>query len=185
MPETQTEMSGNVRPFRLSARRAKAAQLVAEGALTEAQIAAQLGIHDRQLRRWKKHPVFAELVADIAEKLAAEIRGKGLVELSNRVDALNTRWSRLHSVIDQRAKDKTMTAPGADTGLLVRTYKQFGTAKRPKVVEEYEVDTGLLKALLDHEKQAAQELGQWSDKARVEQGPTDVKIVWSDRDAHP
>jgi hypothetical protein len=53
------------------------------------------------------------------------------------------------------------------------------------VVEEYEVDTGLLKELREHEKQAAQELGQWSDKARAEQGPIDVKVVWSDRDAHP
>jgi transposase-like protein len=180
MPETQTEMSGNVRPFRLSARRAKAAQLVAEGALTEAQIAAQLGIHDRQLRRWKKHPVFAELVADIAEKLAAEIRGKGLVELRNRVNALNQRWNRLHRIIDDRAKDKTMRAPGASTGLLTRTYKQIGSGESAEKVEEYQVDTGLLKELREHEKQAAQELGQWSDKAKVEQGPIDVKVVWSD-----
>jgi hypothetical protein len=62
---------------------------------------------------------------------------------------------------------------------------QLGSAEYPNVVEEYEVDTGLLKELREHEKQAAQELGQWSDKARVEQGPIDVKVVWSDRDAHP
>jgi hypothetical protein len=53
------------------------------------------------------------------------------------------------------------------------------------VVEEYEVDTGLLKALLDHEKQAAQELGQWSEKSKVEQGPMQVRIVWSDQEAQP
>jgi hypothetical protein len=185
VPETQTEISGNVRPFRLSARRAQVAQLVAEGALTEVQIAAKLGIHDRQLRRWKKHPAFSELVSEIAEKLAAEIRGKGLVELSNRVDALNARWRRLHWVIDQRAKDKTMTAPGSDTGLLTRTWKQIGSGASAVTVEEYEVDTGLLKALLDHEKQAAQELGQWSEKGRVEQGPIEVQVVWSQHDAHP
>jgi hypothetical protein len=124
-------------------------------------------------------------VAAIAAKLAAEIRGKGLVELSNRVDALNQRWNRLHRVIDDRAKDPTMTAPGAETGLLVRTHKQLGSAEYPNIVEEYEVDTGLLKALLDHEKQAAQELGQWSEKARVGQGPIEVQVVWSQQDAHP
>jgi hypothetical protein len=53
------------------------------------------------------------------------------------------------------------------------------------VVDEYAVDGVLLKELREHEKQAAQELGQWSDKAKVEQGPIDVKVVWSDQDAHP
>jgi hypothetical protein len=52
-------------------------------------------------------------------------------------------------------------------------------------VEEYQVDTGLLKELREHEKQAAQELGQWSEKARVEQGPIEVQVVWSQEDAHP
>jgi hypothetical protein len=52
-------------------------------------------------------------------------------------------------------------------------------------VEEYQVDTRLLKELREHKKQAAQELGQWSEKARVEQGPMEVKVVWSQQDAHP
>jgi hypothetical protein len=74
----------------------------------------------RQLAKWKRQPAFVELVNDIAEKMAAEIRGKGLVELSNRVDALNARWNRMHAVIDARAADETMTAPGHATGLLTR-----------------------------------------------------------------
>jgi hypothetical protein len=47
----------------------------------------------------------SDLVTEIAEGLAAEIRGKGLVELSNRVDALNARWERMQSVIDQQARE--------------------------------------------------------------------------------
>jgi hypothetical protein len=117
--------------------------------------------------------------------MAAEIRGKGLVELSNRVDALNARWNRMHAVIDKRAADDSMTGPGADTGLLVRSYKTLGSGDSAVTVEEYQVDTGLLKELREHEKQAAQELGQWSEKARVEQGPMQVQVVWSDQDAHP
>jgi hypothetical protein len=70
-------------------------------------------------------------------------------------------------------------------GLLVRTHKQLGSAEYPNIVEEYEVDTGLLKELREHEKQAAQELGQWSEKSNVEQGPIEVQVVWSDQDAHP
>jgi hypothetical protein len=113
---------------------------------------------------------------------AAPLRRQQPVEKRAVVHA---RWIRLHRVIDARAGDKTMTAPGADTGLLTRTHKQLGSAEYPNVVEEYQVDTRLLKELREHEKQAAQELGQWSEKAKVEQGPIDVKIVWSDRDAHP
>jgi hypothetical protein len=97
-------MSPNVTVVRLTARRVKAAQLVAEDTLTDEQIAAKVGITKRQLERWKRQPAFAELVTTTAEAMAAEIRGKGLVELSNRVDALNKRWSRMHAVIEERVR---------------------------------------------------------------------------------
>src|SRR5262249_37518948 len=50
--------------------------------------------------------------------------------------------------------------PGGTTGLLVRTVKWVGSF----VFYLYQVDTRLLKQLLKHEKQAAQELGQWGQK---------------------
>jgi hypothetical protein len=82
-----SKMSQNVPVFRLSARRVQAAQLVAEDRLSDEQIGAKVGITRRQLSRWKRQTAFTDLVTEIAERLAAEIRGKGLVELSNRVDA--------------------------------------------------------------------------------------------------
>jgi hypothetical protein len=91
----------------------------------------------------------------------------------------------MRRVIEQRGRAMSGVEPGADTGLLVRTLKTVGSGFDAKVVAEYEVDTGLLKELREHEKQAAQELGQWSDKSRIEQGPMQVRIVWSDQDAHP
>jgi hypothetical protein len=78
-----------------------------------------------------------------------------------------------------------VAVPGAETGLLTRTYKQIGSGEGAEKVEEYQVETGLLKELREHEKQAAQELGQWADKSKIEQGPMQVRIVWSDQDAHP
>jgi hypothetical protein len=78
-----------------------------------------------------------------------------------------------------------MTGPGADKGLLARSYKQLGSGEDATIVEEYAVDGVLLKELREHEKQAAQELGQWSEKSRVEQGPMQVQVIWSDQDAHP
>jgi hypothetical protein len=82
MPETADASSQNCTLFRLTARRVKAAQLVAEDSLSDERIAAAVGISRRGLAKWKQQPAFIELVNEIAEKLAAEIRGKGLVELS-------------------------------------------------------------------------------------------------------
>lgn len=59
--------------------------------------------------------------------------------------------------------------PGGNTGLLVRTTKGIGSGDTFQIVDEYAVDTGLLRELREHEKQAAQELGQWIDKSEVEQ----------------
>jgi hypothetical protein len=84
----------------------KAARLVAEDALTDEQIAAKVGISERQLERWKRQPAFSELVPEIADKLAAAIRGKGLVELENRVDAPTQPLdSQLLESAGQRAQD--------------------------------------------------------------------------------
>jgi hypothetical protein len=74
----------------------------------------------------------------------------------------------MQAVIEERAADPTMQAPGASTGLLTRTQKQIGAGNSAVTVEEYQVDTRLLKELREHEKQAAQELSQWSEKARAE-----------------
>lgn len=52
-------------------------------------------------------------------------------------------------------------AAGAETGLMVHTVTYLKDGRR----EEWAVDTGLLKELREHEKQAAQELRQWSDGA--------------------
>lgn len=57
--------------------------------------------------------------------------------------------------------------PGGETGLLVRKYKNLGSGDNARTVEEYEVDTGLLAELRAHEKQAAEELGQWITKGDV------------------
>ena len=49
----------------------------------------------------------------------------------------------------------------------MRTLKQLGRGDEAETVEEFRVDTGLLKELRETEKQAAQELGQWAEKHEV------------------
>lgn len=53
----------------------------------------------------------------------------------------------------------TYAAAGAETGLMVHTVTYLKDGRR----EEWAVDTGLLKELREHEKQAAIECGQWEE----------------------
>lgn len=48
-----------------------------------------------------------------------------------------------------------------------RDTDQLASAKLSEIVYEYELDTGLLKEMRDHERQTAQELGQWKDRQDV------------------
>ena len=180
-------MSANDRPagsFAWSGRADRAAVLVAEDLRTDVAIAAEAGIAERQLRRWKNHPDFAARVDQIRAELRAAVVAEGIANRQNRVDALNQRWQRMQMVIDARAIEHADVA-GGNTGLLVRQVKLVKiystttspddvdepdeadvliSAKMSEQVAEYAVDTGLLKELREHEKQAAQELGQWTEK---------------------
>jgi len=76
---------------------------------------------------------------------------------------LDDRWQRLHDIIAARAEEYA-NVPGGSTGLLVRRVRAIGAGANARKVEEYELDRGLLKALIDIQKQAAKELGQLENK---------------------
>jgi hypothetical protein len=147
-----------------------------------------VGVVDRQLRRWKAHPDFAARVDQQRAALHAALVDQGIANRQNRVDALNERWRRMQLVIDARAITHA-DVPGGNTGLLVRQVKLVKmysstsdpndvdepdaadvliSAKMSQEVAEYAVDTALLKELREHEKQAAQELGQWTEKQEIQ-----------------
>lgn len=162
---------GEMSEFRWNGRRERAAALVAEDVQSDPEIARQLGISDRQLLRWKRAPEFAARVAEIVEATRAAVLAEGVANKRNRIEAINDRWRRLQQVIDARAEKhaniRTLAASpaaGAETGLMVLTIRYLPGGGR---VEEWAVDTGLLKAMLEHEKQAAVELGQWEEKSSV------------------
>lgn len=82
----------------------------------------------------------------------------------NRLAAQQERHDRMRLVMDERAADM-QTVPGGKSGLLVRQVKQIGNGDSAREVEEYKLDTGLLSEFREHEKQIAQELGQWQESA--------------------
>ena len=147
--------------------------LVAEDRLSDEQIAERLRMSRAGLLKWKRRPEFQARVMQLREQLRVAVVNRGITERQNRVDALNERWRLMRQVIEARAVDETMTAPGAKTGLMVRSYKQVG---RDDFREEYTVDIALLKEMREHEKQAAQELGQWAEKV-VTDGTVKIEYV--------
>lgn len=139
----------------------EAVHLVARDKLTNAEIAARVGISTRTLLSWKSNPDFAAAVTEWRNAWRERVMTDGIADQQRRLFRLNDRWRRMQAVIEQRAQDPSMTAPGCNTGLMVRTYKSIGSGLTAEKVEEYEVDTGLLHELRAHEEQAAIELGQW------------------------
>ncbi len=149
-----------------------AAVLLARGE-TWLSVETQLRIGPRTLGRWHREPEFMAVVAEEKQAIVAAIRAEGIANKQNRIDAYNERWTKQQQVIAARAADASMSEQaGARTGLLVRTYKPQRTYRQvssdedtageeTSLIEEYAVDTGLLREMRELEKQAAQEVGDW------------------------
>lgn len=112
----------------------------------------------------------------------SEVKRRGIAHKQNRIDALVERHNLIMQVVAERAKDPDVSGvPGGSTGLVVRQLKNVShhyekdpnnpRSKDIRVIEEKweaSLDTGLLRELREHEKQIAQELGEWSDKSEVQ-----------------
>jgi hypothetical protein len=161
-------VSVNVSSFAWTRKTERAALLVAQDDLADRAIGAACGVTERTIERWKQHPEFAARVQEHRDAWREAIKAKGIAERQNRVDALNDRWHRMRQVIEERAEDAaTARVAGGSTGLIVRDVKGVGKGEDFQLIDIYSVDTGLLKELREHEKQAAQELGEWSEKREI------------------
>jgi hypothetical protein len=163
-PPVQANASG----FTWSRRTEQAALLVSQDEKPDKAIAAEIGVNESTLERWKRRPEFAARVQEHRDLWREAIKARGIAERQNRVDALNDRWHRMQQVIEERAEDAaTARVAGGSTGLIVRDVKGVGKGEDFQLIDIYSVDTGLLKELREHEKQAAQELGEWSEKREI------------------
>jgi hypothetical protein len=167
--------------FRWTDSAREAAKLVALAEDTYPTIAEKVKVSRQTLHAWRSHPDFRARVDEHESEFREIVRRRGIAQLERRVDALNTRWNLMHRVISERAVAPIMQGvPGGETGLMVRTVKGVGKGDDFQLIDLYEVDVGLLKELREHEKQAAQELGQWTEKVQSEVRAT---LVDPDRQA--
>jgi hypothetical protein len=175
-----------------------------QGKLTDLEICAELGITEMTLWRWQRYPEFTEAVQAALDAINAAVKAEGIANRQNRIDGYNDRYRRLEEVIAARAADPTMAqVPGGTTGLLTREIKfvvvyeskrldrehpdsevapdaetptAIFPAKYKEPVEVYTVDTGTLKELRAVAQQAAQDLGQWTEKRELSGGDGEPAI---------
>lgn len=152
----------------LTALQSRAAVLVADDELTDEAISAELGITSRTLRNWKVQSAFQAAVTEHRARIAASISRFWIAKRRKRVQRLQQLADAAISVIEQRAADPAMAeAPGGDTGLVVRSVKVIGSGPDAEMVNVFTVDTALSAEIRNTLKQAAQEVGQWTEKREV------------------
>jgi hypothetical protein len=150
----------------LTAKQEKAVALLVDGKLSDEAIAKKLKVHRSTLDRWKRLPKFVAREQELRGRVREAITDASIAIKQNRVNSLADIHARMQRVIDARAKEHSKV-PGGDTGLLVRSYKVIGTGPTAYEVEEYTVDTALLREMRETKKHIAIELGEWVEKHDV------------------
>ena len=159
----------------------QAAILVAEDALTDEEIAKAVKIGRTTLWEWKQHPEFQQVIGDYRGRIIAEALRLPIAKKHERVRQLNELNERYWAIIEDRAAMYAEmagtpeeaaravfgndTVPWARTGMMVQQPK---IAASGKTVVEWAFDRSLDSAIKETHKQAAQELGQWEDRASVD-----------------
>lgn len=144
--------------------RERAAQLLAEGHLSDEKISELLGIARRSLADLKKKPDFDARVNELVRLFAQESLKFGIARRETRISVQQELQSKLLTVIDERAKEAreaNSTVPGMRTGLVCRTLKGIGKGSDFQVVETFETDVSTVKALVALHELAAREMGQF------------------------
>lgn len=160
--DTKEAISVNVIPWRWTKTRELAARHIAADRLTTVEIADILGMTDRQIFRWKKHPEFITRVEKYRKQYGDFGERVAIGHKLRRLETLNTVSEKIKSIIDARAGDPDcQRAPGGNTGLLARELKMLGSGPGQHLVEQFEFDAPLVKELRETMKQAAMELNQW------------------------
>lgn len=168
--------------FEWTAGATDAAQMIADGDLSYEAIARSVNCAPNTLLKWRAHPEFQAKVEEHRRDYREHVRRRGIAIREKRIASLNSRHDLMMQVIAERAADPRMAEiAGGTTGLVVITdWKRLpkdeskpkvlddaGMEKESPLVAVVEFDAALVKALSDHEKQAAQDLGEWTNKTEV------------------
>lgn len=145
-----------------------AALLLAEDELNHEEIARVSGLSVTTLWRYRQREEFQERVAGHVADFQAAMLRLAVAKRHKRLAVLDRLHAAAVSVVEERAAAMAdEDAPGAGSGLLVKSLRQVGSGANAQLVEEFAVDTGLLREIRAIEEQAAKELGQWEEKQAI------------------
>jgi hypothetical protein len=154
------------RSFEWSEAKEKAALLLAIDELTDDEIASEIGFSRQSVAVWKKKEQFQARVDGHKKEIRANIRSRGIAITENRVKNLQRRHDAMNRILAERG-EAMAEVPGGATGMLCHNVKSVGQGENAQLVDLYEFDAALVKELRETERQAAQELGQWTDKRDI------------------
>lgn len=145
----------------------QAALLLAEDDINDQDIAKTVGVNPATIWRWKQFPEFTERIQEHVVALQAAMLRHAVAKRHKRLATLDKLHTKALAVIEARGEEMADEAPGAETGLLVKTYKVVGQGPTAQLMTEYAVDTPLMREIRAIEEQAAKELGQWEEKQAI------------------
>ena len=151
-------------------KREQAAMMLSLGR-TGKDVSAAVGVSHRALTYWQTAPEFKARVKEHVAAQREAIRQKGIAIVENRVAIYQETEDKIAQVNAERAVTYGKAEiPGGKTGLVVTEFKTIRVTDDKgndvlKLVPEHVVDTGLMKERRENLKQAAQELGQWTEKS--------------------
>jgi hypothetical protein len=126
--------------------------------------------------RLLRNESIASRVAELRHESERDFVKLQITQRNERLQAAQERWNALREVIQARKTGDYSRA--VKTGLCVRRERVIGTGENAKLIEEYEVDTRLLDAMMNLEKQVAIETGQWTEKQKVTLRPEfDARVM--------
>lgn len=141
--------------------RIDAAWYVAEGKLTNREIAQRLDLSRKTIERWTKDERFVAIVKRMVEEFEEKATKKGIALRRNRIAVLQKAHDGLETVMAERSLSEEMkNIPGGQTGLITKMLKGIGKGGDFQVVEVYEVDTGTLKEIRAIHERITEELGE-------------------------
>lgn len=161
-----------IHPWVWTVERERAAQLVADGQVTVAEIARQCGVNRDAIQAWKRCPEFGERVQEHLDRVRAKLARRGEAIKTNRIYAKLRRLHELNGLINDRGSmESHQKAPGSNAwrkGIQAKKVKMLGSGDVATIVEEYEIDTAILAEIRAIEDSIADELGERKKKADMD-----------------
>jgi transposase-like protein len=161
------------RKFRWNADNRRAAQLLAEGKLTVAEVARKAKVNPKTLWDWRQEPEFAAYLKEMVAQYATLAERFSIGRVAKRVEVLDQNWRDMQRLKKERGRsDEMQRVAGGRTGLLVHDVKTVGSGEHARQVDIYRFDAALMREMRETAREAAEELGQRTG-CTAEKDPSD------------